>query len=311
MMALIPVMQRFAQGRLLFDGGMGSMLIGHGLATGWPPEEWNASRPDVVAGVHRAYLEAGAEVLETNTFGATPGRLAAHGLADDARALNAAAMRLAREALAAYESHSPANPLRFVAFSMGPCGKMFPPVGSTDQAEIRVEFREQLSAVSTAVGPDLVLVETMLDLREALIALEVSKNTVDLPVAVSLTYNRNPRGFFTVMGDEASAATKQLEAAGADVIGANCSISSRDMLDLAKLLKDSTSLPVLCQPNAGNPGVQDGMPVYEQTAQEFAGHALELLDLGVEAVGGCCGTTPEFIHRVSDALGPRRGDARG
>jgi 5-methyltetrahydrofolate--homocysteine methyltransferase len=187
---------------------------------------------------------------------------------------------------------------------------MLPPVGSADPTEIRDEFREQLSAVGAAVRPDLALVETILDLREALIALEVAKNTVDLPVAVSLTYNRNPRGFFTVMGDEASAATRQLEAAGADVIGANCSISSRDMLDLARLLKDSTSLPVLCQPNAGNPGVRDGMPVYEQTAQEFAGHALQLLDLGVEAVGGCCGTTPEFIRHVSDALGSRRGDAR-
>jgi methionine synthase I (cobalamin-dependent) len=309
MMAPDSIMERFSQGRLLFDGAMGSMLIGHGLATGWPPEEWNASRPDVVAGVHRAYLAAGAEVLESNTFGATAGRLAAHGLADDAVALNAAAVRLTREAIAAHERRAPANRCRFVAFSMGPSGKMLPPVGSADQTQIRDEFLEQLRSVSTTVGPDLVLVETMLDLREALIALDVSKNTVDVPVAVSLTYNRNPRGFFTVMGDEASAATKQLEAAGADVIAANCSISSQDMLDLARLLKNSTSLPVLCQPNAGNPGVRDGMPVYEQTAQEFAKHALELLDLGVEAVGGCCGTTPEFIRHVSDALGPRRGGA--
>ena len=306
-MAPIPILERFAQGRLLFDGAMGSMLIGHGLETGRPPEEWNASRSDVVAAVHQAYLEAGAEVLESNTFGATPNRLAAHGLAADAGVLNAAAVRLAREAIAAHERRAPAKRPRFVAFAMGPSGKMFPPVGSADRTQVRDEFVEQLRC---AGRPDLVLVETMLDLREALIALELAKNTVDIPVAVSLTYNRNPRGFFTVMGDEASASTKQLEAAGADVIGANCSISSRDMLDLARLLKDNTSLPVLCQPNAGNPGVRDGMPVYEQTAPEFARHAVELLDLGVEAVGGCCGTTPEFIRQVSDALASRGAGGR-
>jgi len=302
------ITERFAQGRLLFDGGMGSMLIARGLETGWPPDEWNVSHPDVVKSVHKAYLEAGADVVETNTFGSTKGRLATHGLAESVSEFNTRGVRLAREAIA--ESAIKTNRPRFVAFSVGPTGEMLSPVGEADEAEVRAEFADQMRAVSDNDAPDLVLIETMLDLRAALVALEVSKSTLDVPVAVSLTYDRNPRGFFTVMGNEASAATKQLEAAGSDVIAANCSISSGDMLDLAKLLKDSTVLPVLCQPNAGSPRFRDGMPAYDQSPVEFAEHAVELFGLGVNAVGGCCGTTPDFIRCVSDAIGAGKGEAR-
>lgn len=307
-MSLSTIMERFAEGRLLFDGGMGSMLIGLGLPAGWPPEEWNVSHADAVTGVHRAYLGAGAEVVETNTFGATPGRLATHGFAQNVAEFNVRGVRLAREAIEKSEQQSGDNCRRFVAFSMGPSREMLSPVGSADQAQVRNEFLEQLQSIGEHDTPDLILIETMLDLREALIALEVSKNTIDVPVAVSLTCNRNPRGFFTVMGDEASFGAKQLEAAGADVIAANCSISSRDMLELATVLRDSTALPLLCQPNAGNPGVRAGIPVYDQMPEEFAEHALELLAVGVNAVGGCCGTTPDFIRHVFDAIGPRRED---
>jgi 5-methyltetrahydrofolate--homocysteine methyltransferase len=309
-------MERFAEGRLLFDGGMGSMLIGLGLPAGWPPEEWNVSRPDAVTSVHRAYLEAGAEVVETNTFGATPGRLATHGFADRVTEFNTGGVRLARAAISDTQQQDGHNRRRFIALSMGPGGEMLPPVGSADPARVRIEFLGPLHSVGKGAGvgkgdaPDLILIETMVDLREALIALEVSKNTIDVPVAVSLTYNRNPRGFFTIMGDEVSKATKQLEAAGADVIGANCSISSRDMLDLATVLRNSTTLPLLCQPNAGDPGIHKGKPVYEQRPEEFAEHALELFDAGVNAVGGCCGTTPDFIRHLSDAIGHGRGDIR-
>jgi len=301
-------MERFAAGRLLFDGGIGSMLIGLGLPAGWPPEEWNVSHPEAVTGVHRAYLEAGADVLETNTFGATPGRLAAHGSGDNVAEYNVSGVRLAREAIAKWGQEVGRERRPFVAFSMGPGGEMMPPVGSADPAAVRNEFVQQLQSIGEGDAPDLILIETMIDLREALIALEVAKSAMDIPVAVSLTYNRNPRGFFTVMGNEASVATGQLEDAGADVIAANCSISSGDMLGLATVLRTATTLPLLCQPNAGNPGVRDGMPVYEQPPEEFAKHALELMDAGVNAVGGCCGTTPDFIRLAAGAIGPGRGD---
>jgi 5-methyltetrahydrofolate--homocysteine methyltransferase len=292
------ILRRFEEGRLLFDGGMGSMLIAAGLESGQPPEEWNAARPDAVKGVHRAYLRAGAEVVETNTFGGTPGRLAVHGLAEKAGALNADGVRLAREAIAELDAAH-----RFVAFSMGPCGEMLPPMGAADEATVHAQFADQLQAVAGTDTPDLIIIETMLDLREALIALDATRSMVDVPVAVSMTYNRNPRGFFTIMGDAALVATKKLEAAGADVIAANCSIASDDMLELARTMRDATTLPVLCQPNAGQPGMRGGVPVYAQAPEQFAEHALLLLESGINAVGGCCGTTPEFIGRVAAALG--------
>jgi len=303
--ATSAIMERFAQGRLLFDGGLGSQLIAQGLETGWPPDEWNTSRPDVVKGVHRAYVEAGAEVITTNTFGSTPGRLATHGFAGRVAELNAAGIRLAREAIA--QAGTP--PRRFVGFSMGPGGEMMPPVGTADPAQVRAEYDAQVGSIDKNDPPDIILIETMIDLREALIALEVAKRT-GLPVSVALTYNKNPRGYFTVMGNEAADSTARLEEAGADVIAANCSIASGDMLGLAKLLRKRASLPVLCQPNAGQPGIRDGMPVYEQAPEEFCAHALELFDAGVNAVGGCCGTTPEFIRLVAEAIASRGGDAR-
>jgi methionine synthase I (cobalamin-dependent) len=285
--------ERFARGGVLFDGGMGSMLIAEGLSAGRPPEEWNRSRPEVLRRVHRAYLDAGAQVIETNTFGATPTCLGRHGLGDQARAWNVAALALARAAVVEH-----GDPGRLVALSVGPCGRVLPPMGNADESDLRADFQAQMSALE-AEQPDLVVIETMFDLREARLALETAKDHTDAPVAVSLTYNRNPRGFFTVMGDEASQAVPLLTSAGADIIGANCSLSGEDMIPLAQILLDSTSLPVLCQPNAGNPAVRDGKPVYEQTADQFAGQAARLFDLGVHAVGGCCGTSPEFIRALA------------
>jgi methionine synthase I (cobalamin-dependent) len=292
------IMQRFAEGRLLFDGGLGSQLIAQGLETGWPPDEWNLSRPDVVRDVHRAYADAGAEVITTNTFGATPGRLATHGFSEQTREINAAGVRLAREAIAG-------RPGRFVGFSIGPGGEMMPPVGTATEALARAEYEAQVGSLDPGDLPDIILIETMIDLREALIALDVAKAT-GLPVSVALTYNKNPRGYFTVMGNEAEDSTAQLEAAGADVIAANCSVASGDMLGLARLLRKSTALPVLCQPNAGTPGIRDGKPVYDQAPEEFCAHALELYDMGVNAVGGCCGTTPGFIGLVAEHRGAGR-----
>jgi methionine synthase I (cobalamin-dependent) len=283
------LLERFAEGRVLFDGGLGSMLIAEGLTAGAPPDEWNLSHPDTLLRIHKSYLEAGSDFVSTNTFGSSPSRLQTHGLEDKPGELIAAGIRLAREAA---DDHN-----RLVALSIGPTGKMFPPVGQATEDEIREEFAAQLQNVEDSV--DLVLFETFLDLKEALIALEVAKSMLPQPVGVSLTYNRNPRGFFTIMGNEASQAVAELEAAGADIVAANCSISSDDMLDLADVMRAATDLPVLCQPNAGNPVVRDRKACYDQTPEQFADDAMGLFDKGVNAVGGCCGTTPDFIRELA------------
>lgn len=296
------IMHRFGEGKLLFDGGMGSMLIGAGLAAGRPPEEWNVSHRDEVLAVHGEYLDAGAEVVETNTFGGTPSRLGKHGFADRTGELNAAGIELARMAVARVNSSASMGPRRFVAFSIGPGGEMLPPVGNADEEGMREGFLKQLGSADEQNHPDLVLIETMLDIREAVIAMEAARVSLGLPIAVSMTYVRNPRGFYTVMGNEMKESTRALEEAGVDVIAANCSIASGEMLDLARALREATDLPVLCQPNAGEPGVRDGKPVYQQTAEEFAADAAELFSLGINAVGGCCGTTPDFIRLVAAAI---------
>ncbi len=286
------------------------MLIARGLQPGMPPEEWNRTHPEQVRRVHAEYLEAGADVIETNTFGGTPSRLRSFGLGDAAAPLNNAAIRLAKEAVEEYdrsrfprEDRGPANDRRFIALSLGPTGKMMPPVGAATDEQIKSEFRSQLEDLRAAV--DLILIETIFDLREGLLALAAAKESKQAPVAVTLTFNKNPRGFFTVMGNEASVALKELAAAGADIVGANCSLTSSEMIELARTLRDNTDLPLLCQPNAGQPNIRDGAPVYDQTPREFADDATTLFDLGINAVGGCCGTTPDFIREISRRRGSR------
>jgi 5-methyltetrahydrofolate--homocysteine methyltransferase len=290
---------RFQAGGLLLDGGMGSMLISEGLETGWPPEKWNRSHPDVIRTIHGAYLDAGAMVIETNTFGATPSCLGRHELGDETVSLNTAALELARGAVSEHRQQHPGVSEPLVALSVGPCGKMLAPVGQATNVELAGVFAEQLSSVNAAPPPDLILVETMFDVREALVALEVAREFTTAPVAVSLAYNRNPRGFFTMMGDEAADAARTLDSAGADIVGANCSLTGEDMIPLAHVLRRATALPLLCQPNAGNPALRNGRPVYEQTSDHFAAQAVQLFELGVQAVGGCCGTTPDFIRALA------------
>jgi 5-methyltetrahydrofolate--homocysteine methyltransferase len=296
------VYQRFSKPGLVLDGGLGSMLIERGLPPGAAPEGWNLEKPDAVRDVHAAYLEAGAMVVSTNTFGGTPSRLAEHGFSGQVASLNTAGVRLARQAALEHEKKPDRGEPRLVALSLGPTGQMLPPVGQATESGIKDEFAEQMAGIDEHF--DVVFIETIFDLREGLLALEAVKASLRQPVAVSLTYNKKPRGFFTIMGNDVRSACRELEDAGADVIGANCSISSGDMLALAEVLRESTTLPVLCQPNAGNPVMRRGVPVYEQTAESFAEDAARMFELGVNAVGGCCGTTPRFIKAFSRRMRP-------
>jgi 5-methyltetrahydrofolate--homocysteine methyltransferase len=291
------VYQRFANGGLILDGGLGSMLIARGLPAGTAPESWNLENPGAVRDVHAAYLASGSMVVSTNTFGGTPSRLAAHGLGGQVAAVNAAGVRLAREAVLEHEKRTKTGEARLVALSLGPTGQMLPPLGPATGGGIRDEFAAQISGIDGHF--DVVFIETIFDLREGLLALEAVKASLRQPVAVSLTFDRKPRGFFTSMGNDVPTACRQLEDAGADIIGANCSISSGDMLALAGVLRMSTSLPVLCKPNAGSPVMKGGAAVYQQTPASFADDAVRMFELGINAVGGCCGTTPAFIEELS------------
>lgn len=278
---------------LLLDGGMGSALIARGLARGTAPEVWNVERGDVVSAVHRSFVDAGSEAVQTNTFGGNPIRLAESALGDRCEELNAAAVVLAR-----------ASGARFVVGDVGPTGQYLAPVGNADEQEWRASFARQAEALAGA-GVDAFHVETMSDVREALVALGAIRAVAPgVPVMVSMTFERKKRGFFTVMGNPLIESLRDLAAAGAAAVGANCSISSRDMRALADEALSAIAAPIVLQPNAGQPEPGDGGAVrYAQAPGEFADDMATAASRGARALGGCCGTDPRFIDALVRRLG--------
>jgi methionine synthase I (cobalamin-dependent) len=281
---------------IVLDGGLGSMLIARGLAPGQAPEGWVLERPDDLAAVHRAYVEAGSDGIHTCTFGATPIRLAAFGLEDDCDRINRTAVELARKA----------QP-RFVIGDVGPTGEYLPPVGQGDTQAWAEAFRTQGRALAAA-GVDALHVETMSDLKEASVALAALREVApDLPVMVSLTFDRKKRGFFTVMGNPLVAALGELGTLGADAVGANCSVTSEVMKELLGVALEGLAdagggAPLVVQANAGQPRVTPEGVVYDQSPASFAADTAEMARAGARAVGGCCGTDPSFIRALCGQL---------
>ncbi|MBS1238309.1 MAG: homocysteine methyltransferase, partial [Deltaproteobacteria bacterium] len=278
---------------VIFDGAMGTMLMAAGLKAGESPELWNIEKPSLVAEIHRQYYEAGSDAVHTNTFGGNAVKLADRGLAEKTEKINVEAARLAREAC-------PAG--KFVAGDIGPTGKLLKPLGDLAIEEAEEAFFRQAQALVKG-GVDVVSIETMFSLQEALAALRAAKKLGDVTVIASLTFNRTKKGFFTMMGEGVKQAVSAFEEAGADVIASNCSLGSRDMIDLTKELRAATRRPVLVQPNAGKPETQKGVTFYRQTPAEFAQDCREIRSSGADMIGGCCGTNPEFIRSLVHALG--------
>ena len=276
---------------VVLDGGFGSMLIAAGLEQGRAPDWWTLERPNAVAAVHRGYVAAGADVIHTNTFGATPAKLAAVGLGGRCREVNAAAAVLARSACA---------PDTLLAGDIGPTGLLLPPIGSATVEEMRASFAEQAAALAAA-GVDLLSVETMFDLREALAALDAAKET-GLPVVASMTFEARPRGFFTIMGNRLEPSLAELEGAGADAVGCNCSVAPEAMIDMVRAACAAVRVPVAAQPNAGQPQASAEGVTYEASPAAFAGELVAMVRAGARLVGGCCGTTPEYIRAARAAL---------
>jgi len=283
---------------VLFDGGMGSMLIASGLTQREVPESWVISKPEKIAEVHAGYLAAGAEVMTTATFGANRIKLqsAEAGRKLDPAKVNEKGVELARKAI----EHSGKND-RFIAGDMGPTGLFFPPVGQLRAEDARAAFKEQAQVLDRA-GVDIFIIETMYDLREAAEALRAVREVSTRPVVVELTFDRKPKGFFTMMGDTPERAADLLLKEGANVIGSNCTLQSGDMLELALEFRLATDALLIFQPNAGRPVMEHGLPVYKQRPREFAQDIVKIVAAGANAVGGCCGTTPEFIREMHTVL---------
>jgi 5-methyltetrahydrofolate--homocysteine methyltransferase len=273
---------------VLFDGAMGTMLIAEGLSGGEISERWNLDKPDTVKAIHRRYFEAGCDVALTNTFGANRSKLKKKNLEREVFQFNTLAAKLANGV-------NPGD--RFVAGDIGPSGELIAPDGNLSAHDMEGIFAEQAEALDTE-KVDLILVETMFSLQEAVAALKGVRTVSQCPVFVSMTYEKKDRGYFTLMGETPEVCSKTLEDVGADVIGANCTIGSKEMIPLARILRDSTNLPVIVQPNAGKPQLKDGKTIYEQDPEDFAEDIEAMVRIGVNVVGGCCGTTPEFISAI-------------
>lgn len=277
---------------LIFDGAMGTMLMEAGQGSLKTPILLNQDEPELVAAIHRQYYDAGADVVITNTFGGSPLKLSADGLEQQMAELNRNAVKLTRQAC-------PDG--KFVAGDIGPSGKMLQPLGDVAPEDMQENFFSQARELIGA-GVDLIIIETMYSLDEALAAVQGVRRAGDILLLASMTYSRTKNGFFTVMGESVSHCVSALENAGADMMGANCTLNSTDIIDLTIELRAATGRPLLIQPNAGKPLTSKGVTYYEQTPAEFAMDAVKIRAAGADMIGGCCGTTPEFIVAVKEAL---------
>jgi 5-methyltetrahydrofolate--homocysteine methyltransferase len=294
----IPLLERLFAGEvLLADGAMGTQLMARGLAGGQCPESFNLDRPEVLAEIAAAYRDAGADILQANTFGGNPMRLARHALDGRTEAVNAAAVEVVRGAAAGRA---------YAAASIGPTGRILKPYGDTEPAEVAAAFQRQLRAIAAAGGVDLVMVETMTDLAEAVAAVRAAREALPgVPVAATLTFEATKRGFRTIMGTTVSQAVRELTAVGADITGSNCGSGIETMVRVAAEFRQCTNGPLLIQANAGLPEIVDGKPAWPESPEFFADKAAGLLELGVNIVGGCCGTTPAHIAALRSLIDGR------
>jgi len=280
----------------LFDGAMGTMLYSKGVFINKCYDELNLRSPEMVLEVHKQYVKAGAEILETNTYGANRVKLTSFGLAEELREINMAGAALARKA---------AGDSRYVAGAIGPLGIRIEPYGPTSLDEAREIFREQATALRDG-GVDLFVLETMSNIAEMEQAIYAVHDVCTLPIIAQMTIGTDGR---TIYGDTPRVIAQRLDAAGADVIGLNCSVGPDVMLDAIEEISAVTAKKISCQPNAGLPRDVAGRQMYMASPDYMAKYAKRLIHKGVKFLGGCCGTTPEHIKTMADAvrpLSPRR-----
>jgi methionine synthase / methylenetetrahydrofolate reductase(NADPH) len=292
------ILARLKQGPVLCDGAMGTLLYSKGVFINRCYDELNLSQPDLIRAIHHEYLQAGAEIIETNTFGANSFRLARHSLADKVGELNHVGARLAREAAKSFDV--------WVAGSVGPLGTRIEPLGKTSFEEARQAFREQIEALAEG-GVDMLMLETFGYLEELHQAMLAAKDVgAKLPLIVHVTIDEDGN---CLDGSDPETFTPRLEEWGADVIGCNCSVGPVAMLDAMERVRALTSLPLSAQPNAGIPRSVEGRNIYLCSPEYMASYARKFVAAGVRIVGGCCGTTPDHTRVMKSAL--RAGEARG
>jgi len=286
-------LQQLSSGTILADGAMGTMLHARGVGFDKCFDELNLTNPAAVADIHREYIEAGAQLIITNTFGANRFKLKKHGLEDDMAEINRAGVELAKRAVAASFKDV------LVAGDIGPLGVRIAPYGRVKPEEARAAFAEQVKALADA-GAELIVIETMSDLYEIQEAIKAAKQTCNLPVVASVTFTRDDR---TLLGDDPMKVARKLRDAGADVLGVNCSGGPSQLLRILKQMKQAVADGKFwVKPNAGWPEQVGGRIMYPADADYFGDYALAFREAGASLVGGCCGTTPQHISAMKKAF---------
>ncbi|MGB7054254.1 MAG: homocysteine S-methyltransferase family protein [bacterium] len=288
------LLERLAAGNILVaDGAMGTMLMERGLQIGQPPESFNLENIGVLEEIAREYLGVGADIIQTNTFGASRLKLSQYALEEKVEEINKNAVLAVKKAAAERV---------YVSGSCGPTGEFLKPYGDIEPKQMVDVFVEQIGALIDA-GVDVICIETMTDLQEATYAIKgARKVSSSIPVLATMTFDHTPKGFYTVMGVSIEEAAKGLEIAGADVVGSNCGNGIESMILIAQEFKKHTNLPVMIQSNAGLPVLKADKVVYPETPDFMAEKAGELISLGVSIIGGCCGTTPAHIRALRGAV---------
>ncbi len=287
------LLERLAAGEILIsDGAMGTFLQAKGLQPGESPEAWCCSHPDAVKSIAEAYIAAGSDIVETDSFGGTTFKQREFGLADKVDEFNTASAKLAKEAM---------GDKGYVAASVGPTGQIVEDEGGdVTEEELYEAFKQQVIALA-AGGADAVCIETMSSVTEAVQAIKASKDNTDLLVIATFTFEPGAHGFRTMMGVTPSRAAGESVAAGADIIGANCGNGIANMIEITRELRAAApNTPILIHANAGMPVFEDGNTVFKETPADMAARVKELVEAGANIIGGCCGTTPAHIAAMAE-----------
>ena len=289
------ILDELRQGKvLLSDGAWGTLLQSKGLNPGECPELWNITHRKDVSDIAEAYLNAGCDIIETNSFGASRLKLSQYGLGDRVNELNEAAASISRE-IAGTDKH--------VAGSVGPTGKMLL-MGDVTGEELYENYKEQSIALEKG-GANIIIIETMTDLDEATFAVKAARENTNCTVIVTMTFSKDLKGeFFTMMGVSPFEMVNSMKAAGAHIVGSNCGNGIRDMISIVTAIRAvDMNIPVIIQANAGLPEYIDGKTVFRESPEMMASYIPDLLKEGANIIGGCCGTTPEHIREMGRALG--------
>ncbi len=280
-------LQRLESGEVLIsDGATGTYLQANGLEPGGCPEEFNLARPEVIRRMAENYFNAGSDMVETNSFGGSRYMLAKYGFGDRVEEFN----RLGAEYVRAAAPEG-----RFVLGSIGPTGEFLEPNGTATEEEMYEAFASQAKGLADG-GVDAFCIETMSDMGEIILGIRAAKDVSDLPVVATMTFDKGPRGYFTMMGITPAVAAEQLSEAGADVVGSNCGIAIPQMVEIIAQMRHATGKPILTHVNAGIPKIEGGEIIYPDTPDQMAEFMPRLVEAGANVIGGCCGTGPDHVR---------------